>query len=93
MASSRPMEPFSCLKVSSLLLSGRGGAASFRFLLLDELVPPDWPSDGFKGEGVDEKVELGGNDEELEVMVVVSVVSWNRVKLTIDLPGMGCLEI
>jgi len=86
------MEPFSCAKVSSLMLLLVGGlpGGSFLFLLLFPfpipvtLVPLDWTS-----------VELGVSvlDEVLAVLVVASVDSWNRVKFTIDLPGMGCLEM
>lgn len=106
MASNRPMEPFSCVKVSSLLLlsllllSWVGGwpEASFLFLLLCPipvtLVPPDWPTVSFGGDCMD--VELCGElvvVAMLVVVVVASVDSWSSVKLTIDLPGIGCLEM
>lgn len=104
MAKSSPMDPFSLDRVRSLLLLlllllsvGAFPEASFLFRFPVKLLPGDWLSASLTVDGVDVDVELGVNVvTDLVVVVVVvaaSVASWNRVKLTIDLPGIGCLAM
>lgn len=102
MARSSPMDPFSLDKVRSrlllvllLLCGGAFPEASFLFRFPVKLLPGDWLSASLTVDGME--VELGVNVvTDLVVVVVVvaaSVANWNRVKLTIDLPGIGCLAM